>query len=535
MKKWLSLPMSIAAAAALTTSGMASATSFGQNTFPPGTLVVPMNNTGTYMDWTKTVYNRISGMSLVEEPVTQINAKGQVFGAAAGSWSVSPDKLTWTFHLRHLEWSNGTPVTAQDYLYAFRRMASPSTGYDFGWFWGTIADLKNWNAVTSGKMPPAALGVSAPNAYTLQVTSTQPVPFMPMAMIYAFPDPISTVQKYGAAWATSASTMVASGPYKIKTWVPHQYIQFVPNPDYKGIRPNRLKNIVFELVPQTDFSGYLTHQVDWTMLDPGQVKAVETNLPPASFLVKMQQFEINMLGFNMKVKPLNNVLVRRAFMLAIDRSELVNDVLKGIATTDNSIVPKGFPGYDPSIQEPYNVAEARKLLAQAGYPGGKGFPTLTLQIRDEPGTLVTTQPGAEFIQAQLAQNLGIHINVKVLDMPTWIANVSAGKAQLFIRPYNYDYPDPSDWYSLLQSGGVMNWNNKQYDNLVQEANASFNAKVRASLYHKAAELINQDVGTVFLWTDVDDYLVNRNVRNFPTTPLTMATVGGYIPYMSVTQ
>lgn len=489
--------------------------------------------TGTYMDWSKTVYNNQMGGSIVQEPITIVGPGAHPKGAAATSWSVSKNKLTWTFHLRHLLWSNGTPLTAKDYVFAFQRSANPKTGYDFGWFWGTVVGIKNWNKIAAGHLPPTALGVTAPNAYTLQVTTKSPVPFLPSAMIYAFPDPIPMVKKYGAAWATRASTMLASGPYMVKKWVQHQYIEFVPNPYYHGIRPHHLKKVLFYLVPQTDFSGFQTNQVDWTILNQGQLRAVQASGYPGARLITMRDYQINMLGFNVNVKPLNSTLVRKAISLAINKKVLVDSVLKGMAKPDTSVVPYGFPGYDPHIKEPYNIALAQKLLAQAGYPHGKGFPTLTLQLRNEPATIVTTKPAAEYIQSELRKNLGVNIQIKILDMPTWIANVNAGKAQMFIRPYNYDYMDPSDWYSLFLPGGVMTWNNPQFNRLVTAANASFHPAQRAALYNQSATVLNQNTGAVFLWSDITGYLVRNNVKKFPTTPVQIAITGNWIPHIRI--
>jgi peptide/nickel transport system substrate-binding protein/oligopeptide transport system substrate-binding protein len=180
-------------------------------------------------------------------------------------------------------------------------------------------------------------------------------------------------------------------------------------------------------------------------------------------------------------------------------------------------VPPHFPGFDASIKEPYNVTEARKLLAEAGYPGGKGFPVETLLIRNEnaPGNL----SAAQFIQSELKTNLGITLKVKVLDLTTWIADVNAGKAQIFIRPYNYDYIDPSDWYSLLLPGGVMSWSDNQFNTLVTEANSSFKPAQRTRLYDQAAQILNQQAGAVFLYTNIGHYLVSNKLQDFPASPI----------------
>jgi oligopeptide transport system substrate-binding protein len=488
---------------------------------PSNTFVTALGETGPYMDWTHTVYNRAAGESLSQLPLVLLNKNGQPIPGAASSWSISKNHLVWTFYLRkNLMWSNGKPLVAQDYVLGMQRMANPKTGYDFGWFWSTIADIKNYAQINAAKMPVSDLGVKALNAYTVQVTTTKPVPFLDMAMVYAWPDYPPLIAKYGLDYATSTKTMIYSGPYVVSQWIPNQYIMFTKNPKYHGPEAGKgPEHIELQYITNT-YPEFLDGQIDTTGLSPGQYQAIaKTGAPAGSHLITIPGWEINMLAFNVNVKPLNSPLVRRAFMLAINRKQLVNHVLSGLATMDNSVVPKGFPGYDSQIQEPYNPAKARQLLAKAGYPGGKGFPALTLTIRNEAGTLVTTQPGAEYIQSELKQNLGINISVKVLDMATWIADIEKGNFQLTIRPYNYDYPDPSDWYSLLeQPGSVMTWNDPQYNQLVATANSSFNPKVRAADYAKAAEILNQKAGTIFLWTDVSQSLVSNKWTGYTTTP-----------------
>ncbi|MGC8486817.1 MAG: peptide ABC transporter substrate-binding protein [Clostridia bacterium] len=471
------------------------------------------------MDLDKTIYNHPTGSLLAELPLVMLNPNSKLTAGAATSWSVSPNHLVWTFHLNpKLVWSTGQSLTAQDYALGAQYTATPSTGYDFGWFWSTVADIKNYVPITEGKMPPSALGVKALNAHTLQVTTTAPVPFLPLAMGYLAPEPPWLLKEYGAAWSTKPQTMSFTGPYVISQWLPNQSITFVRNKKYYGPYAGEgPATIVVQLDGGANYTGFLDGQVDETQLNTGQYHAAVSHAPAGSHLVNIPFWWINMLGFNQKTAPFNSTLVRRAIALAINQNELVNDVLKGSAMPNTSVVPPHFPGFDASIQEPYNVTEARKLLAEAGYPGGKGFPVETLLIRNEnaPGNL----SAAQFIQSELKTNLGITLKVKVLDLTTWIADVNAGKAQIFIRPYNYDYIDPSDWYSLFLPGGVMSWSDNQFNTLVTEANSSFKPAQRTRLYDQAAQILNQQAGAVFLYTNIGHYLVSNKLQDFPASPI----------------
>lgn len=512
---WISLIglMSLLVACGSTPSSSGSATS-GAN----GTLTVP-GTTGAYMDLDKTIYNHPTGSLLAELPLVMLNPQSKITAGAATSWSVSANHLVWTFHLNpKLVWSTGQPLTAQDYVIGARYTATPSTGYDFGWFWSTVADIKNYVPITEGKMPPSALGVKALNAHTLQVTTTVPVPFLPLAMGYLTPEPPWLLDKYGAAWSTKPQTMSFTGPYIISQWLPNQSITFVKNKKYYGpYHGQGPAKIVVQLDGGANYTGFLDGQVDVTQLNTGQYRAAASNPPPGSHLVNIPFWWINMLGFNQTHAPFNSTLVRRAIALAINQNQLVNDVLKGSAMPNTQVIPPHFPGFDPNIKEPYNVTEARKLLAEAGYPGGKGFPVETLLIRNQsaPGNL----SAAEFIQSELKANLGISLKVKQLDETTWIADVNAGKAQIFIRPYNYDYIDPSDWYSLFLPGGIMTWSNSQFNKLVAKANSSFNPAQRTALYDQAAKILNQQAGAVFLYTNIGHYLVSNKLQDFPASPI----------------
>jgi oligopeptide transport system substrate-binding protein len=506
LRRWpvgriLSGALALAFAAAVSACGSQPSST---NTSSQTPFILPATN-GAYMDLDKTIYNHPTGALLVQLPLVILNQNSQPIGGAATSWSVSPNHLVWTFHLNpKLVWSTGQPLTAQDYVVGAQYTAAPSTGYDFGWWWSSIAQIKNYVPITEGKLPPSALGVKALNAHTLQVTTTVPVPYLPLAMGYLTPEPPWLLDKYGAAWSTNPKTMAFTGPYVISKWVPNQYIVFTPNPRYYGPYAHQgPAKIIAELDGGADYTGFLDGQVDETVLNAGEYNAALKSPPPGSHLVNIPFWWINMLGFNQTKPPFNSVLVRRAISLAINKTVLVNDVLKGLARPITSVVPADFPGYDPNITEPYNPALARRLLAEAGYPGGKGFPVVTLEIRNEAATIDATLPAAEFIQSELKNNLGITIRVKVLD----------------ISPYNYDYIDPSDWYSLFLPGGVMTWQNSQFDTLVNEANSSFNNTQRLQLYNQAAQILNQQVGAVFLWSYVGHYLVSNKVEGFPTTPI----------------
>jgi len=187
---------------------------------------------GPYLDEDLTIYNRQDGTDLIQDPLVVFDpTTGKLNPVAATSWSVSPDKLTWTFKIRKgLVWTDGVPLTANDFANALRVQASPKTAYDFTYWTETVQGIKNWKAVNAGKMPLSALGVSAPDAYTLKITTDAPRSYLPAAMVYTWAEPAHVINKYGKNWSTSLTHMVFSGPYMAKTWQKGVAITFVPNP-----------------------------------------------------------------------------------------------------------------------------------------------------------------------------------------------------------------------------------------------------------------------------------------------------------------
>src|SRR5205085_11977961 len=395
---------------------------------------IPVGFGGPYLDGSQTIYNATGGTELIQEPLVVYDPNtATVKPAAATGWSISPDRRTWTFHIRKgLVWSDGTALTANDYAFMFRRQAEPTTGYDFPYFPQTVMALKNWTKINAGKLPPSALGVSSPDPSTLKIASAMPRPYLPSAMVYSWPEPQQMVHKYGNKWCTKLATMVFSGPYKPIQWVKNQHLLLVPNPAYRGVRHHFLQKIYFELGATNDLASYQAGTLDYVQLNAGQLAFAEHTVPEQ--IVHVSTFSVNYLTYNTYTRPFNDLRVRRAFNLAIDRLTLARDVLKNVARPVYTLLMPGFPGYDPTIKVPYDVATARRLLAQAGYPNGKGFPAITIYLRNQAGVVEIEKPAAEYIQAQLKQNLGISLGVKVIDLKVFFDAINKHTQPLFLVP-----------------------------------------------------------------------------------------------------
>jgi len=476
---------------------------------------------GPYLDEDLTIYNRQDGTDLIQDPLVVYDpATGKLNPVAAQSWSVSPNKLTWSFKIRQgLVWSDGTPLTADDFANALRIQASPKTAYDFTYWTETVQGIKNWAAVNAGKMPVSALGVSTPDKYTLNITTDAPRSYLPAAMVYTWAEPAHVINTYGKNWATSLTHMVFSGPYKATEWNKGVSITFVPNPTYHGVRKAPFSKIVWNIASGNQLAQFQTGQIDTTApnpLAPGDLQVALHTLPKD--IVKASTYDIWYLTYNTFTKPFNDLRVRQAFNLSLDRQTLANDVLKNTALPNYSLLMPGFPGYDSSLKVPYDVKQAQQLLAAAGYPGGKGFPSITIYVRNSSGEVPMTKPAAEYIQSQLKTNLGVNVGVQVIDQKVFTDNINKHKDPLYLVGYNYDYVDASDFMDLFSTGGRHAWSNKQYDQTVAAADHSFDAKQRMALYEKAQRIMAAQVPASFLYVPVYSYLWNPKFANPYTLP-----------------
>jgi oligopeptide transport system substrate-binding protein len=474
---------------------------------------------GPYLDEDLTIYNRQDGTDLIQDPLVVYDPDtGKLNPVAAESWSVSPDKLTWTFKIRKgLVWSDGVPLTANDFANALRVQASPQTAYDFTYWTETVQGIKNWKAVNSGKMPLSALGVAAPDPYTLQITTDAPRSFLPAAMVYTWAEPAHVINKYGKNWATSLDHMVFSGPYMAQSWQKNVALTLVPNPSYHGVRKAPFSKIIWNIGPANVLAQFQTGQIDYTTaLSAGDLQVALHTLPKD--IVKASSYDVWYLTYNTYTKPFNDLRVRQAFNLALDRQTLANDVLKSTAIPNYSLLMPGFPGYDASMKVPYDVTKAQQLLAAAGYPGGKGFPSIDIYVRNVPGEISMTKPAAEYIQSQLKTNLGISLGIKIIDLKVFIDSINKHQEPLYFVGYNYDYVDTSDFMDLFVTGGRHAWSYAPYDQTVAAADHSFDNKTRATLYAKAQQILAAQVPASFLFVPVYSYLVNPKLAHPYTLP-----------------
>ncbi|MBI4921291.1 MAG: peptide ABC transporter substrate-binding protein [Devosia nanyangense] len=491
--------------------------------YADSTVTAPGGTTsGTYMDYMKTVYNRAGAPELIMLPLTEFDNEYQLQPMAAKSWSQSADGLTWTFVLQDgLVWSDGTPLTAGDYVFALQRAAKG--GYDFNWYWSFAGGIKGWSDVTDKGADPSTLGIKAIDDKTLEVTTDAPKSYFPGVASLWYAVPKHVVDKLGDDYALNVDTLVSSGPFMVKTWEKsNNTMTLVKSPTYNGPWPAQIDTLVMDTQigpPEVGFPAFMAGEADYTALNTGQVPVVSAQFPDA--IRKDAVFAVYYLAFDTEMAPFDNVDVRKAFWYAINRDELTSTVLKDVAVAARSVLSPSYPGYQQKIadQAVFDPQKAKDALAKAGYADGKGFPPIEIWYREQGGyNAAIAAPTLQYLQAQFKQILGIDMAIKSMPTPDWTAALKGRTNNLFLAPYEYDYLDPSNFYDLFKSGGRHHYSFPDYDELVNAGDAGSDWNARLDNYAKAEQVLIDNAALVPLVHPVTIAAVSDKLQGPGVTP-----------------
>lgn len=444
----------------------------------------------------------------------------------AESWTISADGLTYTFHLRaDARWSNGDPVTAQDFVGSFQRMLTPALGAEYAYMlYNYIAGAKEYY---DGKLSDfAQVGVKALDPRTLEIRLLHPTPYLLSAMNhYAwFPVHLPTVAKFdgltrrGSLW-TRPENFVGNGPFVIKEWRPNQILTVQRSPTYWDRARVKLDEIRFFPVDNLD--------TEERMFRTGQLH-VTYEVPSAKIDFYRREFPDSLrttpyLGvyfyrFNTTRAPFNDVRVRRALSLAIDRESLVKNVVRGGERPAYAVSYPDNAGYTPRARLTGTLDEARRLLADAGYPDGKGFPDVVLMYNMQQNNRLI----AEAIQQMWRHNLGIETS---LSNQEWKVYLDAQRTMNFDvqrAAWIADYVDPHVFLDLWETDGGNNktgWSNAAYDRLLAQSFAARTTEERYELYQQMDQILVEELPVMPIYYYNRVNLVSPKVRNFFPTPL----------------
>lgn len=479
------------------------------------------------------------------EPLVDAYAQdGQIHPLAAESYTVSDDGLTFTFTLREgLKWSDGKPVVAEDYRYAWLRQLDPKTA---SYVPDEFYAIENGQEFNTGKITDESqVGLQAPDDRTLIVTLAEPAPYWLRYVGTTDYSPVrkDILEKYGDKWM-EAGNFVGNGPYMLQEWKHDQEMVFVRNPYYNGPWKDSIKidRLVFKLVQDPDSLGlpaYEANEVDAAILPATEQDRIKADPKMSKEIHTTPSAGTTMLVFDNKNKPTDDVRVRQALSMAIDRAALADQVLKGGYLTPTSFSPRTLASYNPSTFQGYNLEKAKQLLADAGYPGGKGFPTLELYSWNVQRAQLETQA----IKAMWKDTLGIDVNLNQLDPAAMRDWRIARKEQPFNVYYAWEVAgilDPIEYHNaqLDPDQNVRNsrYDNAQYVQLIRDAKKETDPAKRAKMYQDAEAIVNLEVPMIPITEDETFWVVKPNVVNFDavTTPLTWFIRAAQPPGLDIT-
>lgn len=454
----------------------------------------------------------------VFETLLIINENNEAVPGQAESWTTSEDGLTWTFTMRDgLKWSDGTDLNAKDFEYSFKRMADPDTAAPYAeTCLGMIDGFEEAAGFPDADGNPTvepnldALNVKASDdGKTLTIVLAYPCSYFDKIVAFAAMSPVqkATVEANGDAWCTSPDTYVCNGPFMITEWTPSERIVLTKNPNYVGGWDS--SKIVSESITLLLLEDSSASFAAYNSGEAQLIKDVPTDEIPS--LTKAEDggdfYVDTILGtyyvsLNLKRDAFKDAKVRRALSLAIDRDYVANTIMQGTYSTADSIVGPGIVdengyfhdnGNAPYISADYeaNLAEAKKLLADAGYPNGEGYPTLEYSTNDA-GYHV---PLAEYLQ-QAWSDLGITLTISKMEWSSFTAARRAGEYDVARNGWIMDYNDPSNMLDLFCSGNGNNdgkYSNPEFDAAIEASRVADVSEHFAQL-HKAEDILMEDTG-----------------------------------------
>ncbi len=474
------------------------------------------------MDFYETVYSRAPLADNFNHSLVRITSDYQIVPGTASHWAQTA-ATTWEFYIRPgIMWSDGNELTANDYVETLRYSADPKHAWDFAWYWSGV--IKNYTEAVAGKAPVNSIGVSVgSNKYTFVVTTEGPVAFIPSAMLYSQALSAAGLAKYGnGLYNINPATSISCGPYVLKTFNPTAEVVLGPNKKYTAPFAPAIQSQLGKIYAGADeMPLFETGVVDWTTTaltktDLAVVKGNST-LNKLQTYLNPQDFRVYYVFFRTKKPPFNNLKVRQAFAHAVDRNAIIKALLAPLATPAYGYLMDGYPF---AISQPlekytnYDPELAKKLMAEAGYPNGKGFPTVTFNY--PAGNASLTSASVELVVQALAQNFNSvlfggnsTLLLSEMDASTFYSKMEALPTQVemgFVS-YGMDYFDASNMLSVYKGGGRHDWDNAAYDNLLAQGAAAFNKAKRQEIYTQAQTLLTSQAPGVFVFHGLDAYLM----------------------------
>lgn len=461
----------------------------------------------------------------IYEGLLTYDKTGKLVPGVAEKWDVSSDGLTYTFHLRSdAKWSNGEPVTAQDFVYSWKSTLSPELASKYAEQLYLIKGGKDYN---NGTGSADAVAVSATDEKTLVVTLERPTPyFLSLMAFYTYFPVNAKMAESNSKWSADPSTMITNGPFTIKTWNHNAKIELEKNPKYWDHAKVKMAKADILIANQQATRASLLENGQADFVDGPQSTDVE-RLKATNNVTFFPTLSTYYFQFNFEKKPFDDKRVREALFLALDRDAIVQAVKKGNDKVAYAITPPGFPDLEPGsdfrkvggdLFPKMNVERAKQLLAEAGYPDGKGFPEFVyVTNQNEEHKAI-----AEAAQEMWKKNLGISMKIEFKEWKIFLENRKSGQFDISRRSWVADYMDAWNYAEIFMSGHMQNeekYSNPAYDaqlNIVQE---SQDQKVRLAALHEAEKIATADFVIIPFYFYNQAYLTKPYVKDIFVSPL----------------
>jgi len=480
---------------------------------PPAPHALRMKTTTPPTRLDPTMAGPVSSVAVMQlfSGLVELTPEMDVVPDVARSWEVLEGGRKYVFHLRNDgRWSDGAPVTAGDFAYAWKRLLDPATGAREA---SLLYDIKGARAFHRGEGEWGDVGVRALDEVTLAVELEEPTGYWLHLLTgsLTYPLPRHVVEAHGKAW-TEVEHIVTNGPFRLESWQPRRSLVLSRNPGYRGRFPGNIQRV--ELSSQGDpLAPDEVGSVDAFFGFP-LVKMIDSALQQqhGEIYVSQPALYTSYLGLDVSRPPFDDPRVRRAFALAIDREALSYEELWGTIPATGGFIPLGMPGHSPGIGLPYDPDGARQLLAEAGYPQGSGF--LVIESLTPP----YNAPRSTYLQEQWREVLGVEMAWHIVDGDTFFDLLDREPPHMFLATWLADYPAP-DSFLRSRFRRQTRWRNEVYDGLVAAAKGAMDQEKRLKLYRQADRILVEEAPIVPLNYGCWHWLQKPWVRKLTLSPM----------------
>lgn len=460
------------------------------------------------------------------EGLTRTTTQNTPGPGVAKEWDISDDGLVYTFKLRKdAKWSDGDKITANDFDYSWRRVLDPNLASEYV---NQLFYIKNAQDYFEGKAKPEDIGIKVVDEYTLEVTLEAPCPyFLELCAFHTLmPVKKDVVDKNPDAWFMDPATYIGNGPFKMIKWTHNDSMEFVKNENYWNSKIVKLEKMKWVMIndEQSSLAAWEGGAIDFLDTVPG---AEAPRLLQEGKLTITPKLGTYYLKFNTTKAPFNDARVRQAFTLALNRQEVIDAALRtgekiatgyvpyGIADTDET---KDFRTVGGDYVTNQDIEKAKQLLAEAGYPDGKGFPDVTYLFN----THDSHKKIAEALQDMWKRNLGVDIKIANQEWKVFLDTVDNLKFDFARSAWIGDYIDPMtflDMYVTNDGNNDTGWSNAEYDDLIKKAKLEPDQEKRIQYMHDAETILMRDmpIGPIYFY--VNKSLIKPNVKGIFRSPL----------------